>query len=115
MEKTIADHLAKPGAELVVDPVRPTGSSRTSLRLVASLDSPGAVAEQLAATLAITGDIQTLNQLYRRYAEVTPADVQRLARQVLVPSRETKINMVYVAPKEPAPATTDPSATPGGN
>lgn len=115
VEKTIADHLAKLGSE-PVDPAR-LERIKSHLRygFAASLDSPGAVAETLAETLAITGDVATLNQLYRRYAEVSPADVQRLARQVLVPSRETKVSLVYQAPKAAAPATTDPNATPGGN
>ncbi len=115
VEKTIADHLAKLGRE-PVDPVR-LDRIKSHLRysFAASLDSPSAVAEQLAEMLAITGDVQTLNQLYRRYAEVSPADVQRVAREVLTPSRETKIHLVYEAPKEPAPATPEPNATPGGN
>lgn len=115
VEKTIADHLAKLGRE-PVDPVR-LDRIKSHLRyaFAASLDSPSAVAEQLAEMLAITGDVQTLNQLYRRYAEVSPADVQRVAREVLAPSRETKIDLVYEAPKAPAPANPDPNATPGGN
>ncbi len=115
IEKTIADHLRK----VASDPIDPARLERIKSHLryafAASLDSPGAVAERLAEMLAITGDVQTLNQLYRRYAEVGPADLQRLARQVLVPSRETKIDLLYEAPKaEPAPAP-EPSATPGGN
>jgi zinc protease len=115
VEKTIADHLARLGRE-PVDPVR-LDRIKSHLRyaFAASLDSPSAVAEQLAGMLAITGDVQTLNQLYRRYAEVTPADVQRLAREVLVPSRETKIMLLYQTPIEPAPAPADPNGTPGGN
>ncbi|HXU33696.1 MAG TPA: pitrilysin family protein [Thermoanaerobaculia bacterium] len=105
VEKTIADHLAKLGSE-PVDPVR-LDRIKSHLRyaFAASLDSPGTVAEQLAVMLATTGDVQSLNQLYRRYAEVTPADVQRVARQILVPAGETKVNLVYVAP----------NAAPGGN
>lgn len=114
IEKTIADHLGAVARE-PIDPAR-LERIKSHLRydFAASLDSPGAVAERLAEMLAITGDVQTLNQLYRRYAEVGPADLQRIARQVLVPSRETKIDLVYEAPKEPAPPS-EPSATPGGN
>lgn len=112
IEKTIADHLAKVAAE----PIEPARLERIKSHLrysfAASLDSPAAVAERLAEMLAITGDVQTLNQLYRRYAEVSPADVQRMARQVLAKSLETKIDLVYEAPKEPAP---EAGATPGGN
>ncbi len=114
VRKVIADHLAK----LQNDPVDPVRLDRIKSHLryafAAGLDSPGAVAEQLAGMLAITGDVQTLNQLYRRYAEVTPADMQRLAREVLVPSRETGITLGYQAPNEPTP-TAEPNRTPGGN
>ncbi|MEP7012122.1 MAG: pitrilysin family protein [Acidobacteriota bacterium] len=115
VEKTIADHLAKLGKD-PVDPVR-LDRIKSHLRyaFAASLDSPSAVAEQLAGMLAITGDVQSLNQLYRRYAEVTPVDVQRLARQVLVSTGETKVPLVYVAPKAPEPTKPEPNAAPGGN
>ncbi len=120
VRKTIEGHIAK----IHNEPVDPGRLDRIKSHLryafAAGLASPGAVAEQLSGMLAITGDVQTLNQLYRRYNEVTPADVQRLAREVLVPSRETSVTLVYPTaseptPADPAPTTPTAKSTPGGN
>ncbi len=113
VEKSIAEQIAK----LQKEPVEANRLDRIKSHLrygfAASMDSPGAVAETLAEMLAITGEVQTLNQLYKRYAEVTPADVQRVARELLVPSRETVVTLSYTAPS--APETPEPNGTSGGN
>ncbi len=113
VEQAIAQHLEK----LRTEPVEAARLDRIKSHLryafAASLDSPSSVAESLAGMLAITGDVQSMNQVYRRYAEVTPADVQRMARQVFQTNRETKVQLFYQPPPETPVAP--PPGTPGGN
>ncbi|HXU44142.1 MAG TPA: pitrilysin family protein [Thermoanaerobaculia bacterium] len=109
VQKSIADAIAKLQAE-PVDPAR-LERIKSYLRysFAAELDSPSEAAEQLAQMIALTGRVETLNELYQRYAQVTPADVQRVARAVFVPSQQTVITLVH-----DAPSASPPAGSPGG-
>lgn len=53
------------------------------------LDSPGRVAEALTRYIALTGGIDVVDQLYAEYDSVTPADIQRAAKEYYQPQRCT--------------------------
>lgn len=72
------------------------------------LDTPGDVAEQAAETIAATGDVDAINQRFAQYQKVTPADIQRVARNTFQARNETIVSLSYKA--DAAPAT----GAPGG-
>jgi zinc protease len=62
-----------------------------------SLSTPGEVAGQVAQAVSLTGDPGALNALYAQYQRVTPADVERLAREVFRPQNETQVTLQSAA------------------
>ncbi len=77
-----------------VDPARLERiKSHLRYRFALSLDSPDAIARRVAHYLSLTGTHASINELFERYADVTAADVQRVARQVFVPSNETVVTL----------------------
>ena len=76
--------------------------SHLRYRFALSLDSPDAVARRVAHYLSLTGSAESINDLFRRYAEVTPADVQRVARDTFEPSNETVVTLSQQAKAPPA-------------
>jgi zinc protease len=64
---------------------------------VQSLDTPASVARQVAQMVSLTGDVNDLNRLYAQYQKVTPADVQRLAREVFRRENETFVTLSHTA------------------
>jgi zinc protease len=67
--------------------------SHLRYRFALTLDSPDAVARRVAHYLSLTGRVESINELFRRYAEVTPADVQRVAKTTFVPVNETVVTL----------------------
>ena len=73
-----------------------------------SLDTPGNVAAQAAQAVAITGGVEAINQRFATYQKVTPADIQRAAREYFKPTNETVVTLAH---KADAPAA---QGKPGG-
>ena len=48
-----------------------------------NLDTASSVAGSLAHFIQLTGDPASVNELYRRYEEITPKDLQKLAQKYL--------------------------------
>jgi zinc protease len=71
------------------------------------LSTPGQVAEQVAAILALTGDVHSLDRVISQYERVTPADIQRLARTVFATANQTTITLSGPQP-QPAAGTGKP-------
>jgi zinc protease len=96
IERGIADLQVKP-----VDPQR-LERIKSHLRYAFALgmDSTPSIAEAAAQTIALTGDVQSLNRLYAEYPKVTPADVQRIARQVFRPQNETIVTLSHPESKD---------------
>jgi zinc protease len=98
-------------AELAAKPVDPKRLERIKSHLrydfALGLDTPGAVANQAATAIAVAGDVGALNRLYQQYDKVTPADIQRVAREVFKPQNETYVTLSY---KAPAGSTEKPAA-----
>jgi zinc protease len=58
-----------------------------------SLDTARSVAGHLTFAIGLTGDPQTLNELYKRYDEVTAQDLQKAAARYLTRSRSTVVTL----------------------
>jgi zinc protease len=67
--------------------------SHLRYRFALGLDSPDALARRVAHYLSLTGSVESINELFKRYAEVTPADVQRVAKATFVPTNETVVTL----------------------
>jgi len=59
-----------------------------------SLDSTNAIARALGSFLELTGDPQSLDQLYATYEQVTPEDVQRVAAKYFAPENRTVVTLL---------------------
>jgi zinc protease len=66
------------------------------------LDTPGDVAAQAAEAIAAAGDLDAINQRFAQYQKVTPADIQRIAREVFKPTNETIVTLSHKAAAAPA-------------
>jgi zinc protease len=95
--------------ELQTQPVDPQRIERIrSHQLYAfalGLDTPGDVAAQAAQAIAITGDIDSINQRFAEYSKVTPAEIQRVAREVFRPQNETIVTLSHKASAPAAPGS----------
>jgi zinc protease len=58
--------------------------SAAKYSLALSLDSPDQIAQTLAQYIWLTGDAESLNRLYALYDQVTPADLQLVAKKYFV-------------------------------
>jgi zinc protease len=65
-----------------------------------TLDSTPAIAEQAAEAITLTGDVQSLNQRFAAYQKVTPADIQRVAREIFRPENRTVVTLSHPETKE---------------
>jgi zinc protease len=59
------------------------------------LDTPGNVAAVAANSIAVTGDVDAINQRFAQYQKVTPAEIQRVAREIFKPSNETMVTLSH--------------------
>ncbi|HET9225500.1 MAG TPA: pitrilysin family protein, partial [Thermoanaerobaculia bacterium] len=88
-------------AELASKPVDPKRLERIKSYLrydfALGLSTPGAVANQAATSIAVAGDVGAINRLYRQYDKVTPADIQRVVREVFKPQNETYVTLSHKA------------------
>jgi len=95
--------------QLQTEPVDPKRLERIKSHLrygfALGLDTPGDVAEQATETIAVTGDVDAINQRFAQYQKVTPADIQRLARETFRPQNETIVTLSHPADAAPAKGT----------
>ncbi len=61
--------------------------------LAMSLDTAESVADHLTRFIGLTGDPATINDVYRRYDEVTQDDVKRVAAMYLTRARSTEVTL----------------------
>lgn len=86
-------------AELGEEPVDPARLERIQRHLrydfALSLDSPGSVGFAAAQMLQLTGGVEGLNAVYESYDRVTPADIQRVARETFRPTRQNLVTLAH--------------------
>lgn len=63
--------------------------SRLRYGFLMGLETPDAIARGLARTIAVSGGLEAVEALYRRYETITPDDVRRAAQQFFVTDRRT--------------------------
>ncbi|HEX5715885.1 MAG TPA: hypothetical protein VF179_06980, partial [Thermoanaerobaculia bacterium] len=101
-------------AELAAKPVDPKRLDRIKSHLryafALGLDTPGAAANQAATFIAVAGDVGSINRVFHQYDKVTPADIQRVAREVFQPQNETYVTLSH---KAAADSTGKSPAAPG--
>ncbi len=65
--------------------------SRLKYSFLMGLETPDDVAGRLARYIALTGDIQSVDQLYATYDQVTPEDILNVANKFLVEQKRTVV------------------------
>jgi predicted Zn-dependent peptidase len=71
------------------------------------------VAGVVADSIGLTGNVQSLNQLFAQIQKVTAQDVQRMARQTFQPKNETVVTLSHKA-AAPASRPSGAAAAPQG-
>jgi zinc protease len=104
---TIDEHIRA----LQADPVAKEDLERIKSHLRYSfalgLDSPGSIMSVIANYLTLTGDPHEVNRIYAQYQKVTPADIQRVARDIFQPRNGTVVTLSYPTEKQ---AESEPTA-----
>ena len=82
-------------ADLHTKPVEARRLERIALHLrngfALRLSTPQQVATEVSRFIALTGDVQSINRAQAQYPQVTPADVQRVARVVFQPPNQSTV------------------------
>jgi zinc protease len=85
--------------ELQEKPVDPQRLERIKSNLryafALSLDTPEAIAGQVSQFIGTAGDVASINARYAQYQKVTPADVQKAAREIFRPQNETQVTLSH--------------------
>jgi zinc protease len=110
VEQRIAAHVEKLKEEPVDAARLERVKSHLRYQFALGLDTPGAVGFAAAEMVNLTGGVAPLNTLYHQYQQVTPADVQRVARQVFRPSNETVVTLSHRPPQQDAAPVVEGSA-----
>ena len=95
VQATMREYIEQLQDELVDDDRLQRIKSYLRYSFALSLDSPGAVAETVANYLVMTGDPDSVNRVYAQYQSVTPADIQRIARDVFQETNSTTITLSF--------------------
>lgn len=66
------------------------------------LSTPGSVADQVASSIAVAGDVKAINQRFAQYQKVTAADIQKVARDTFQTQKETMVTLSHKAADAPA-------------
>jgi zinc protease len=74
--------------------------SHLRYRFALALDTPDGIASTVSHYVGLTGSVDTINELFKRYQQVTPGDVQRVANNVFRPGNETMVTLD--GPPQPA-------------
>jgi zinc protease len=91
IDRAVTDIQSKP-----VDPERLERiKSHLRYTFALSLDATPAIAFQASQAIALTGDAGSINALFAAYQKVTPADIQRIAKQILRPQNETIVTLSH--------------------
>ncbi|MFQ5525785.1 MAG: M16 family metallopeptidase [Thermoanaerobaculia bacterium] len=69
------------------------------------LDTPGSIGFMLTNFLTLSGDTNTVNNVYEQYAKVSPEDIQSVAKKIFQDSNRTKILLSHT-PESAADAST---------
>jgi len=93
VEQAIAQHMQKLAAQPLDAARLERAKSHLRYAFALGLKSPAAVGFQVGNMLAQSGDAADINRLFDRYVDVTPADIQRVARDTFRPANETVVTL----------------------
>jgi zinc protease len=80
-----------------VDPEKLAATkSRIKYSFAMDLDTASSIAGDLATYIELTGDPRAVNEIYKRYAEITPEDIQQLAKRYLRKTNCTEVTLTGV-------------------
>ncbi len=96
VRKSIFQAVEKAQNELVDTAKLESIKSHIKYSFAMNLDTASSVAGSLAHFIQLTGDPASINELYRRYEEITPKDLQKLAQKYLRKSNCTEITLTGV-------------------
>jgi len=85
IDKTIKKFQSEPISAEKLEQQR----SHNKYAFLMNLDTPEKVAGRLARFVAITGGIEAADQLYNTFSQVTPGDIQAVAKKYFVKSQRT--------------------------
>lgn len=88
--KAVEDAAAKPADAKRLDATK----SNIRYSFAMSLDTASSVAGHLTRFIGLTGDPAVINDMYRRYDEVTQEDLMRVAASYLTRARSTEVTLV---------------------
>jgi zinc protease len=106
VEERIEAELAKLKAEPVSAERLERVKSHLRYQIAMGLDSASSVADLVATFLNLTGDAGSINALFAQFDQLTPADIQRIAREVFDEKRQTVVTLVHASEETAADATT---------
>jgi zinc protease len=104
VESAIAAHLKRLQGQPVEAERLDRVKSHLRYRYALGLDTPRAVAFEVAQAIWLTGDPQDINRFWAEIDRVTAADVQRVARAIFVDKGQSVVTLSHAAP---AAATAD--------
>lgn len=91
VDRYIQELAAKPVDAKRLDRIR----SHLRYGFALGLDTPDNVAGQATQAIVAAGDVGAINGLFAQYEKVTPADVQRVARETFKTDSETVVSLSY--------------------
>ncbi|HVS02675.1 MAG TPA: pitrilysin family protein [Thermoanaerobaculia bacterium] len=98
VEQAIARHIAELQKQPVDAPRLERVKSHIRYAFALSLDSPSAVAREVASVLWLTGEVGPLNDYYAAIQQVTPPAVQRVAKTVFQDKGKTVVTLAHATP-----------------
>ena len=95
VQETIAAYIENLQEELVDETQLERIKSHLRYNLALGLDSPDAIQGTIGNYLILTGDPNDVNRIYAQYQNVTPEDIQRMAREIFQPNSSTTVTLSY--------------------
>ncbi len=95
VQDTIDEYIGTMRDEIVDEAELERIKSYMRYRFALGLDSPDAVMDTIGNYLIVSGDPKDVNRIYAQYQNVTPEDIQRVARQVFQPETSTTVTLSY--------------------
>ena len=102
VQTTIAEYIQKLQDELVDEAHLERIKSHMRYQFALGLDSPDAIQDTIGNYLILTGDPKDVNRIYAQYQNVTPEDIQRVAREIFQPNQSTTVTLSYPGSQESA-------------
>ena len=102
VQGAIAEYIQKMQDEMVDEAELERIKSHMRYQFALGLDSPDAIQDTIGNYLILTGDPKDVNRIYAQYQNVTPADIQRVAREVFQPEKSTTVTLSYPGSGESA-------------